>query len=140
MFALPITQHVKVVKDGQDIPQAYGGSYLLNRATSFIAGEAGREVAAFFPLSDPSRSRAIFAQLQTQLGGILGTGSAPTRMATPTAAVPMAAGGGALSIQCDVVLPGGTTLVGEARSVGHMLAPYVAEALGIQTKQRRRRH
>jgi len=142
LFGTPIYQHVKVVKDGQDIPQAYGGSYLLNRATSFIAGEAGREVAAFFPLSDPSRSRAIFAQLQTQLGGILGTGSGPARASAPVHATPAAAAaaGGNIVENYNVVLPGGTALVGTAEQVARLLAPHITRYQREAGSRRGRRH
>ena len=143
MYELPITQTIRVVKTGQDLPQAYGGSYLLNHATSFIAGEAGREVAAFFPLNDPSRSRAIFAQLTSQLGSILPvTRSMPVPTRTHAAAAPQAVAGGAggMNVRLDVVFPGTTALVGEAKSVARTLAPYIAQELGITLKQRARRH
>jgi hypothetical protein len=69
-FRDPITQvvNVKTQKGGD---QASGGSYVLGGPTPFLAGEAGPEVAAFFPLGSPSRVAAIFDQLTSQLSGIL---------------------------------------------------------------------
>lgn len=143
MFALPITQTVRVVKTGQGLPQAYGGSYLVDRATSFIAGEAGREVAAFFPLSDPARSRAIFAQVSSQLGSILSDARAmPVPARTHAAPTPqaVAGGGGGMNVRLDVVFPGSTALVGEAKAVARTLAPYIAQELGLGLRQQARRH
>ena len=70
----------------KNLPEAEGGSFVLNRATSFLAGEAGREVAAFFPLNDPRRSAEVFGDLTTQLAGVLPRGSGVKASGSPAAA------------------------------------------------------
>lgn len=62
---------------------------------------------------DDSRSRAA-------VGGLAGAG----------------AGGGSITV--NVVVPGGTTLIGTARQVGEILAPHVARAVGQQADRKNR--
>jgi hypothetical protein len=64
-----ITVTTKNVTTGK--PEARGGVETLDRPTSFLAGEAGREIAAFFPLGDPSRVRQVYEQLTSRLAGVL---------------------------------------------------------------------
>jgi TP901 family phage tail tape measure protein len=104
---------------GYEEPQAQGGIHPLVTPTRFLAGESGPEVAAFFPLNDPSRSSALLAQLNAMLGG-----------------GKQAAGGGRATgemmpsdINVNVVLPAGTMLQGNAQQLGNAIAPYVARAL-----------
>jgi TP901 family phage tail tape measure protein len=107
-----VTTYIKTVTlPGQE---AFGGIYNLHSATSFVAGEAGPEVAAFFPMNNPTRSANLLAQLNAQMGG-----SSKTSSSTASKAV----------YNVNVLVPGGTTLIGTAREVGEILAPHVERAL-----------
>lgn len=103
-FSQPITQWIDVKKRGAtEGDQAYGGSYMLTKPTSFVAGEAGREIAAFFPLNNPNRSAAILSQLAGQLAGVVPRASGGSRSSQ---AVPVAGGAGGVLVQNDIYLDG----------------------------------
>jgi hypothetical protein len=82
---------------------AQGG--IVRRRSLAIVGESGPE--AIIPLTRPARARQVMQQ-----AGLMG------------------AGGGSVTYNVNVVVPGGTTLIGTAREVGEILAPHVARALG----------
>ena len=48
---------------------AAGGIDFAKKATPAVYGEAGPEIAAYFPLNDPARSASLLAQLNSILGG-----------------------------------------------------------------------
>jgi TP901 family phage tail tape measure protein len=50
-------------------PQASGSVQMLRGPKRFLAGEAGPEIAAFFPLNDPTRSASLLGQLNAMMGG-----------------------------------------------------------------------
>ena len=136
IFGQPIFQDVYVRKHGGDKPEARGGVDYLTRPQSYLAGEAGREIAAFFPLNDPGRSRAVLDQTLSMLGsGIARKAGKPNAASlqrmrssvTPTAQT--AQNASRRIIQVNVMMPGGTTIVGTARQVAGILAPHIGREL-----------
>jgi hypothetical protein len=75
---------------------------VVKRAEMALIGESGAE--AIIPLTKPRRARQVMQQ-----AGLAGFGSG--------------------TINVNVVVPGGTTLIGTAQEVGNILAPHVARAL-----------
>jgi TP901 family phage tail tape measure protein len=92
---------VKGANTGPD--QARGGVHMLAGPTQFLAGEAGREIAAFFPLNDPARSAGLLAQLNAMMGGGRGAATAPV---AGGGAGGGGMGGGVGFIQNDIYLDG----------------------------------
>lgn len=82
-----VTVNTKSIGAGR----ARGGIDVLNRATNFIAGEAGREIAAFFPLNDPSRSADLLSRLNSMMGGYSNVSAGASRLAL--AGIPSMTGG-----------------------------------------------
>jgi hypothetical protein len=87
---------------------------VVKRAEVSLIGESGPE--AIIPLTRPARARQVM-----QEAGLAG------------------AGGGSVTYNVNVVVPGGTTLIGTAREVGEILAPHVARAVGRATDRAGRR-
>lgn len=86
-----IEEHRAVGQTGQSaIPQAEGGDYYVNRATHFVAGEAGAERAIFIPRGEPGYDAdfsALLSGLAAPLpassgGGVTVTGDGGTRIGT----------------------------------------------------------
>jgi hypothetical protein len=133
IFSQPIYQNVYVRKvGGVEDPKARGGVDYLKGPHTYLAGEAGREIAAFFPLNDPGRSRAVLDQTLSMLGsGIARKAGKPNAASlhrmrssvTPTAQT--AQNASRRIIQVNVMMPGGTTIVGTARQVAGILAPHI---------------
>jgi TP901 family phage tail tape measure protein len=90
---------------------ASGG--IISRPTFALVGESGPE--AIIPLTRPARARQVMQQ-----AGLAGAGGYGT-------------------INVNVVVPGGTTLIGTAREVGEIIAPHVARALGREAARTGRR-
>jgi TP901 family phage tail tape measure protein len=87
IFGQPITQLVRVQKTGDDDGnQARGGVYEANRATTALYGEAGREIAAFIPTTDPTRAAVIMADLEARVGRRSSSRSAGPSVSTPSRA------------------------------------------------------
>lgn len=96
----PISSHATITKSVRTIKaHAYGG--IVTRPQIGLIGEAGPE--AVIPLTRPARARQVMQE--AGLAGGFGT------------------------INVNVVVPGGTTLIGTAREVGEIIAPHVARAL-----------
>ena len=114
------TVTVKVNREGGAVPdaEASGSVQMLRGPKRFLAGEAGPEIAAFFPLNDPNRSATLLDRLNTMMG----------QGKSVPASSPGSGGGGSQPAQINVVLPGGTCLVGTARDVAKVLAPHVGAA------------
>jgi hypothetical protein len=102
-----------------------GGSYrghfkanggIVTKPEFTILGEAGPE--AVIPLNRPARAAEVMRQ-----AGLAGAGGEST----------------VSTINVNVVLPGGTTLIGAAEDVGRILAPHVARALGRTNARAQRR-
>ena len=91
--------------------RALGG--IVTRPELSYIGEAGPE--AIIPLTKPARAAAVMRE-----AGLVGVGGPST-------------------INVNVVLPGGTTLIGAAEDVGRILAPHVARALGRTNARAQRR-
>jgi tape measure domain-containing protein len=91
---------------------ASGG--IVNRPQIGVIGESGPE--AIIPLTKPRRARELMQQ-----AGLAGAGGYDT-------------------VNINVVMPAGTTLVGMARDVGEAIAPHVASAMRrTAARQGRRR-
>ena len=88
---------------------AQGG--IVNGPQLGMVGEAGPE--AIIPLTNPRRAAEVMAE-----AGLLGAGG---------------------NINVNVIVPGGTTLIGTAREVGEIIAPHVARALGREAARAGRR-
>jgi len=117
-----VTTYINEVTRPRD--QAFGGVYNLTSATNFRAGEAGPEVAAFFPLNNPTRSSSLLAQLNAQFGA---TGNMP------------GSGGGSRTVHyhSHVTLPQGI-VVDDTERFAKRLTPYQASQLSVAQRRRQR--
>jgi hypothetical protein len=108
----PISMHVNTIRSTSMAKgHALGG--IVSRPTFAMVGESGPE--AIIPLTRPARARQVMQQ-----AGLAGAGGYGT-------------------INVNVVVPGGTTLIGTAREVGEIIAPHVARALGREAARTGRR-
>lgn len=128
IFSQPIVQTVVVRKTGSGGPgdQARGGVYESSRATSAVWGEAGREIAAFFPMNDPTRAALVMENLQSRLAGRMRASHTSGSVTLPAIGSATAGAATVVHKHYHVHLPGGTALVGEAESVARILAPYIS--------------
>ena len=115
---------------------AFGGVYNLSSATSFIAGEAGPEVAAFFPMNNPSRSADLLAQLNAQLGGgkkasgktsQIVLGGSPTPDKEPAN----------VTYNVGLTLPGGI-VVSDVDKFGRAISPHIDRSVQLAERRRAR--
>jgi TP901 family phage tail tape measure protein len=108
--------------NGVWVPQAFGGLYNLRSATRFIAGEAGPEVAAFFPMNNPTRSADLLAQLNAQMGG----------SNRPSGSVSSSS-----TYHIGVTLPGGL-VVSDIDKFGRTLSPHIDRTVQMAERRRQR--
>ena len=103
-------------------PEARGGLYNLRSAARFIAGEAGPEVAAFFPVNNPTRSANLLAQLNAQMGG---SNRSPSSMASST------------TYQVGITLPGGL-IASDADKFGREFSPHIVRSIQMAERRKQR--
>jgi TP901 family phage tail tape measure protein len=126
---LPTSKTITITtnKVTRDIERAYGGIDYLTSATRFVAGEAGPEISAVFPLGNRARTADLYGQLTAQLAPYLGS-SQPAGGGSSAAAV-SATGAAPLVGQLVINVPPGADEV-----QGYDAGQAAAEAFAQQAR------
>jgi len=136
LFDTAIVQTITVNKvNAGEEPVALGGIFNLTKATRFLAGEAGHEIAAFFPMNNPGKNARMLAALTKQLGIAppgAKTSTFPIGLNTESRSSNGSRESRTVEIhhtKVDVLVPAGTTIVGTAKEVSNILAPHIDKVL-----------
>jgi TP901 family phage tail tape measure protein len=132
---------IKGVRTGATVPdetEARGSVQLLNSPKSFLAGEDGREIAAFFPLNNPARSASLLARLNAMMGRGVKEDQAFAEPQMVSRKIPSirstASGDRAIHYHSHISLPGGV-IVDQPQLLADRLSPY--QAANMRTAERR---
>jgi hypothetical protein len=133
---------ITVLKNEKPVDRAVGGVDVVSSPTLFRAGEgSGGEIAAFFPLNDPSRTSSLLARLNSMLGGEVDGTRASLARKGELIAKRETTGGSKDSLSAEthfhnhITLPQGV-VVSDLERFGRSVQPYIER--GTLLAQRRR--
>ena len=129
-----VTTYINTVE--RQRKEASGGVYNLSSPTSFLAGEAGPEVAAFFPMNNPTRSADLLAQLNAQLGGGKKTPGKTSQIVLDGSPTPDKEPAN-VTYNVGLTLPGGI-VVSDVDKFGRAISPHIDRSVQLAERRRAR--